>query len=344
MGIDERKKQILRAIVLDYIATAEPVGSRTIARKYGLGISPATIRNEMADLEEMGYLEQPHTSAGRIPSQRGYRYYVDELMEPETPAEEEKLIIKTNYQAKVKSISEVIERTGQLMSQLTSYAALVSTPRVTGSTVQHVQLIAMGGGKAMVLVVTEPEKVHTRVIDLPENITAEDLETVSRVMNAKIRGHSLNDIRITILREIYLELLRHKAVVEYIMDLIEDSGESTEDRVYLGGILNILNQPEFRNVEKMKTLLSLLDQEALLSSLLAEQAGQEEGITVLIGDEFKCDLIQGCSLVSARYGVEGRAVGALAVLGPSRMDYARVTGLVEYLTRNLSRVLEKLYR
>ncbi|MEW6540477.1 MAG: heat-inducible transcriptional repressor HrcA [Bacillota bacterium] len=344
MGIDERKKEILRAIVLDYIATAEPVGSRTIARKYGLGISPATIRNEMADLEEMGYLEQPHTSAGRIPSQRGYRYYVDRLMEPETPAEEEKLIIRANYQAKAKSISEVIERTGQLVSQLTSYAALVSTPRMIGSAVRHVQLVAMGEGKAMVLVVTEPERVQTRVIDVPENITGEDLETISRVLNAKIRGHSLNDIRITILREIYFELLRHKAMVEYIMELIGDSEESTEERVYLGGVLNILNQPEFRNVEKMKTLLSLLDQEGLLSSLLAEQAEQEEGITVLIGDEFKCDLIQGCSLVSARYGVGGRAVGALAVLGPSRMDYARVTGLVEYLTRNLSRVLEKLYR
>ncbi len=344
MAVDERKKQILRAIILDYIATAEPVGSRTISRKYRLGISPATIRNEMADLEEMGYLKQPHTSAGRIPSQRGYRYYVDHLMQPETPAEEEKLIIKTNYQAKVQSISEVIERTGQLVSQLTSYAALVSTPRVTGSAVRHVQLIVMGAGKAMVLVVTEPEKVQARVIDLPENITAEDLETISRVMNAKIKGHSLTDIRITLLHEIYMELLRHKAVVEYIMELIGDSEESTDDRIYLGGVLNILNQPEFRNVEKVKTLLSLLEQEELLSTLLAEQADQEDGITVLIGDEFKCDIIQGCSLVSARYGVGGRAMGTLAVLGPSRMDYARVTGLVEYLTLNLSRVLEKLYR
>lgn len=341
MTIDERKKKILWAVVQDYIATAEPVGSRTIARKYNLGISPATIRNEMADLDELGYLEQPHTSAGRIPSQRGYRYYVDHLMEPESPGEEEKQLIGASYREKVKSISEVIERTGQLLSQLTNYAALVSALRSVPAPIRHVQLIAMEGGKAMVLVVTDPEKVHARIMDLPENISPADLDTISGVLNAKIKGHKLSDIKITLIREIYMELLRHKALVQYIVELIEDSEASEEEKIYLGGVINILNQPEFRNAEKVKTLLSLLEQEDLLSSLLADQ---DEGITVRIGDEFKCDIIRGCSMVSAKYVFGEGVQGTLAVLGPSRMQYARVTGLLEYLTRNLSQVLERLYR
>lgn len=340
MALDERKKKILWAVVQDYIATAEPVGSRTIARKYNLGISPATIRNEMADLDELGYLEQPYTSAGRIPSQEGYRYYVDHLMQPETPGEEEKKLINANYQAKVKSISEVIERTGQLLSQLTSYAALVSAPRSAPGAILHVQLVALEPGKAMVLVVTEPERVHTRFIDLPENISSADLETISGVLNAKIKGHKLSEIKITLVRELYLELLRHKAVVEHILELVEDSENAEDGKIYLGGVINVLNQPEFRSAEKVKTLLSLLEREELLSNLLAEQ---EEGIVVRIGDEFKCDIIRGCSMVSTKYMLGGRE-GTLAVLGPSRMQYARVTGLLEYLTRSLSQVLEKLYK
>ncbi len=339
MTIDERKKKILWAVIQDYIATAEPVGSRTIARKYNLGISPATIRNEMADLDELGYLEQPYTSAGRIPSEQGYRYYVDHLMQPEAPGEEEKQLISANYQAKVKSISEVIECTGQLLSQLTNYAALVSTPRSSPGPIRHVQLVALEAGKAMVLVVTEPEKVHARIIDLPENVSPEDLDTISGVLNAKIKGHKLADIKITLIREIYMELLRFKALVEYIMELIEDSETSEEEKIYLGGVINILNQPEFRSAEKVKTLLSLLEQEELLSSLLTDQ---DEGITIRIGDEFKCDIIRGCSLVSSKYIFGGGVEGTLAVLGPSRMQYARVTGLLEYLTWNLSQVLDKL--
>ena len=340
MAIDERKRKILWAVIQDYIATAEPVGSRTIARKYNLGLSPATIRNEMADLDELGYLEQPYTSAGRIPSQQGYRYYVDHLMQPEAPGEDEKQLIRANYQAKVKSISEVIESTGQLLSQLTSYAALASTPRSTPGTIRHVQLVALEPGKALVWVVAEPERVHVRILDLPDNISSADLETISGVLNAKIKGHKLSDIRITLIRELYMELLRHKALVEHILELVEDSETSEEEKIYLGGVINILNQPEFRSAEKVKTLLSLLEQEELLSSLLAEQ---EEGIVVRIGDEFKCDIIRGCSLVSAKYMLGGRE-GTLAVLGPSRMQYARVTGLLEYLTRSLSQVLEKLYK
>ncbi len=338
--MDKRKQKILWAVVQDYINTAEPVGSRTIARKYDLGVSPATVRNEMADLDELGYLEQPYTSAGRVPSQQGYRYYVDNLMQPETPGEEEKKLINVNYQAKVEGISEVIESTGLLLSQLTSCAAIISAPRTSGGAVRHLRLLPLEAGKAMVLIVTEPENVHARVIELPQNISSEDLETISEVMNAKIKGRKLSEIRFTIIRELYMELLKHKAILEYIMELVEDSEASEEDKIYLGGIINILNQPEFRNAEKVKTLLSLLDQEELLSSLLA--ADQEEEIAVRIGDEFKSDIIRGCSVVSAKYTLGGGHQGTMAVLGPSRMQYARVTGLLQYLTRNIAQLMQKM--
>lgn len=342
MVLDERKKKVLWAIIHDFITTAEPVGSRTISRKYNLGVSPATIRNEMADLEEMGYLEQPHTSAGRVPSHQGYRYYVDHLMQPAELSEDEKELVKVSFETKVKMISEVIQRTGHLLSQLSSYAALVANPCSGRNPLRHIQLVSMGRGQAMLLVIMEPGIVQHRIMQLPPDLTADDLETISRVINAKVTGSHMADLKLTIIREIYVELLRHKSLVAMIMDLIEDSSRSKEDRIYLGGIFNILNEPEFSNVEKVKTLLGLLEQEDLLCDLLSEQ--DQPGVNVRIGSELACDEMQNCSMVSASYEVDGQRMGTIAVLGPTRMQYAKAVSVVEYLTANLSRVLSKMYR
>ncbi|MBO8128540.1 MAG: heat-inducible transcription repressor HrcA [Peptococcaceae bacterium] len=342
MDLDERKKKILRAIVQDFIMTAEPVGSRTIARKYNFGVSPATIRNEMADLEEMGYLEQPHTSSGRIPSNQGYRYYVDHLMEPASLDEAEKQLIRVSYRDKVKEISEVIRNTGKLLAQLTNYAALVVTPHIDRNIVRFIQLIPLHKGQAIVLVVMEPGAVYHKIMDLPENITACDLETISKVFNAKIQGHQMSEIKLTLIREIYLELLRYKYLVQSIMELIDESSDAKEEKIYLGGVFNMLNQPEFHNIERVKTLLSLLEQEALLRELL-ETGEDDKGVTVRIGKELKHADMQDCSVVSARYQLYGDPLGTIAVLGPTRMQYDKVVSVVEYLTNNLSRILDELY-
>ncbi|WP_027717866.1 heat-inducible transcriptional repressor HrcA [Desulfovirgula thermocuniculi] len=342
MRMDPRKQNILLAIITDYIATAEPVGSRTIARKYRLGISPATIRNEMADLEEMGYIEQPHTSAGRIPSERGYRYYVDYLMKRQELTPEEEELVRQSYHQKVRDVGEVIQRTGQLLSQLTQYAAVVLPPKAAASCFKHIQLVQMGAEQAMLVAIMDSGAVHHRIIDIPSGITAADLEAISAVLNAKLQGRPMESIRLTLIKEIYFELSKQRRILELVMELLHDTlVRGSENRVYLTGLLNILNQPEFRHVEKVKTLLSILEQEDLLGNLLASDVGKE-GVTVRIGREISCQQMSECSMVVATYSFKGRPLGTLGVLGPTRMDYAKVVTVVECLTKNLSQALERI--
>jgi len=344
MEMNHRKKQILMAIIHDYVDTAEPVGSRTIARKYNLGVSPATIRNEMADLEESGYIKQPYTSAGRIPSERGYRYYVDYLMKVEELSEQEIKLIQREYKTKVREIAEVIQVTGRLLSQLTNYTAMVMAPQLGVSAFKHIQLVLLRPTQAMVVVVMDNGAVQYWIINIPENITQEDLEKISQVINAKFNGLTVKKIRQNLLREVYTELARYRQVVDMALELInENLSREKEDRVYLGGVFNILNQPEFHNIEKLKTLLSILEQEDLLCNLLAHDK-QVEGVTVRIGKEIQYDEINECSMVTAIYKIGKKPIGSIGILGPTRMKYERVVSVVEYTTKYLSRVLEDMYR
>jgi len=340
--MDDRKQKVLLAIVNDYIATAEPVGSRTIAKKYRLGVSPATIRNEMADLEEQGFIEQPYTSAGRIPSERGYRYYVDFLMRKQELSKEEEELIRREYRTKVRDVGQVIQKTGLLLSQLTHYTAMVLTPRIGISSFKHIQIVYMHQSQAMVIAVMDNGAVQHRMIEIPESITALDMETISRVLNAKLQGLTMKSIKLNLIREIYSELARHKHVVDRVMELIQDSlSLEAEDKIYLGGVFNMLNQPEFHNVEKIKTILSIMEQEKLLCDIL-EGGGWDDGVTVRIGGEIDQWDIKECSMITAPYSVRGRKMGSIGVLGPTRMEYAKVVSVVDYMTKYLSKTLERM--
>ncbi|WP_003542310.1 heat-inducible transcriptional repressor HrcA [Desulfotomaculum nigrificans] len=344
MKMDERKQRILLAIVKDYITTAEPVGSRTISRKYKLGVSPATIRNEMSDLEEMGFIEQPHTSAGRIPSDLGYRYYVDCLMEREqlTPEEEDTII--QGYQNKVRDVGEVINRTGRILAKLTNYTALVRPPWAAQSAYKHIQLILMAPGQAILIVVMDTGTVQHQMMPVPENITQQDLDQISGVLNAKLQGRTMDNIRLTLIKEIYFELSKHRHILDLALDLLQARlTMAKEDKIYLDGVFNILDQPEFHNVEKVKVLLSLLEQEDKLRDLL-DPPGNNTGVTVRIGNENPQQGMQNCSMVTATYRVGDRILGSIGVLGPTRMEYAKVVTVVDYMTKHLSRVLEKMLK
>ena len=344
MKMDDRKQKVLLAIVHDYIATAEPVGSRTIAKKFKLGVSPATIRNEMADLEEQGYIEQPHTSAGRVPSEQGYRYYVDYLMKRHDLSAEEEDLIRSEFDIKVRDIGQVIHKTGQLLSQLTHYTAMVLTPSIGTSSFKHIQLVSMNPTQAMVVVVMDNGALHHRLIEVPESISPEDMETISGILNAKLRGLTNENIKLTLVKEIYFELARHKHVLDLALELLEDSlTMKAEDKIYLGGVFNMLNQPEFHNVEKVKTLLSILEQEKLLYGLMTGEK-QDSGVTVRIGGEIKNQGIKECSMVTAAYSVAGRKIGSVGVLGPTRMEYAKVISVVDFMTKNLSQALERMMK
>ncbi|MCF8010471.1 MAG: heat-inducible transcriptional repressor HrcA [Clostridiales bacterium] len=344
MKMDKRKQQVLMALIQDYISTAEPVGSRTIARKYKLGVSPATIRNEMADLEEMGLIEQPHTSAGRVPSDQGYRFYVDNLMKREELSIEEENVIQKSYETKLKDVGNIIQRTGDMISQLTNYAAVVMTTHIGEVSFKHIQLVRMSEKRALVVLVTETGAVHHRMIDIPESISVADLETISSVLNKKLQGRTIGDIRTTLFNEIYFELTKQKQILNKALELVREGlTMESEDKIYLGGVFNILSQPEFNDVEKIKTLLSLLEQEALLSDMMSG-FHQSNGITVRIGGELSNKQMRDCSMVIGNYSLGGNQIGSIGILGPTRMDYARAVTIVDYMTNNLCLVMRRLIR
>lgn len=340
MTLDERKQKILQAIIKDYIATAEPVGSRTISKKYELGVSPATIRNEMADLEELGFIEQPHASAGRIPSDRGYRYYVDCLMKKQHISTEEERSILRGYQNKVKDIGAVLQQTNTILSGITNYTSMVVGPQFTKSKFRNVQLVPLDPQRALVVVVTENGMVQSRMIELPKSVDDHDLQKISQVMNAKLQGLSMEQIKLTLIKEIYLELSKHKYVFEAAMDMIQETlSLNHEEKVYLAGTLNILNQPEFRDIGKLRTLLSLLEQDRVLKDILNEGSAADDGITVTIGGENKVAGLKDCSIITATYQIDGKVVGSFGVMGPTRMDYDKAVSIVDFMTNHLSLIL-----
>ncbi|MDP4159531.1 MAG: heat-inducible transcriptional repressor HrcA [Bacillota bacterium] len=343
MQMDERKRKILRAIVQDYIATAEPIGSRTIARKFDLGVSPATIRNEMADLEDLGYIEQPHTSAGRIPSDAGYRYFVDCLMDPQVLNDEEKEIIERESTKRIQQIQEVISHTSKLLSELTNLTSIVLGPHKAKSAFGKMHFLPYQPGQVIMVIVKENGVVENHIVDVGENITAEELQKVAGVFNQKMRGYSLDHVKRSLLHEIYSELSRQRHLIDNTLDMLstilDDSEE--EDRVYLGGTLNILNQPEFKDLSKVKTLFKVFEENEPLKKLLHPN---QEGLNVTIGGENTLKEFQDCSVISANYKVNGITIGAVGVLGPTRMDYAKAIAIVDFMTRSLTEVLTRRRR
>ncbi len=343
MQMDERKKKVLEAIVLDYIATAEPVGSRTIARNFNLGVSSATIRNEMADLEDMGLIEQPHTSAGRVPSDAGYRFYVDWLMQKASLSGDERSIVESIVFQKIKKIQGLVQDTSRLLSQLTNLTSVVLTPQQSNSPLHQVHILPYQPAKALMVVVRESGAVENHVVDVAESTTAEDLQQVTTILNGKLKGLTLEKVKSSLLREIYSELTRQKDLINRALELLEPIVDSRDfDTVVLGGTLNMLNQPEFKDVQKLKTLLQIFEEGSVLKKILSEETGG--GLTVRIGGENKLEEMHDCSLITASYQVDGQIVGVIGVLGPTRMDYAKACTLVEFMTQNLSSVLKRYYK
>lgn len=341
MPMDDRKSKVLQAIILDYIATADPVGSRTIARRYNLGVSPATVRNEMADLEEMGLIEQPHTSAGRIPSQSGYRYYVDFLMEKEPIRNEVREMISGVLLSRMRETELIIQTTSRLLSQLTNYTALVLAPSFGKNILRHVQFLPVGLNKAVMLIVLDNGHVEHRLIDMNDAMNEQEYQAISHILNEHLRGLTVEQWRPSTLQAIYHDLDQQKKMLRNVIEQIEDSlTVDREKKVYLGGALNILNQPEFRDVDKVKTLLELLEEENIMKEVLNPM--DENGIMVKIGKENLHEGMKDCSLITATYRVDGKVIGTLGVLGPTRMEYSKAVSIVEILTSALTEGLKKL--
>jgi len=340
MTLSDRKERVLQAIIDDYIATVAPVGSRTLARKYRLGVSPATVRNEMADLEEMGYLEQPHTSAGRIPSEKGYRLYVDRLMDLEQLAHEELREIERLYQQRVSEIERLVAATARLLAETTDYLAVVLAPRLSGVALRQLQVVPLGDTRALVIIVSEGGLVEHRALDIPEGYGLSDLALVGSVLNQRLQGRSLRDFGGSLLRELRHDLGRYRRVVERTLELLRDSLDADDEgQVFTGGAANILQQPEFSDVERAQSVLGALEQARLVRTLLALPIA--DNYTVAIGTEIGVLEMGDCSLVTSPYYAGDRPVGRLGVIGPKRMRYAHAIAVVRQVAACLSEALSR---
>ncbi len=342
--LDERKRQVLQAIIDDYISTAEPIGSRTIARKYGLGVSPATIRNEMSDLEMLGYLEQPHTSAGRIPSAKGYRFYVDCLMGPQQVSDRDTMLIHQWFDQKVRRLDEAFQETVRVLSRLTRNVSLLLAPQAAACKFKYLQFLPFDETRVVVIIVTDTGVMENRLMEIPAGTSAEELHRIAGAMNHWLGGLDLSEIQSSILAQIKEDVLPRPELLESALSLIREAtgGPSAGDKLYLGGTTQLLNQPEFRDVEKVRHLLSLLEEEHLMHDILHTQDGN--GVIVTIGQENKYSGIQDCSVIQASFRLDGQTVGTLAVLGPTRMEYARTMAAIEFMQKHMEQILKKYQR
>ncbi len=341
MYLDDRKRRILQAIIDDYIDTAEPIGSRTIARKHELGLSSATIRNEMADLEEMGFLAQPHTSAGRIPSDKGYRLYVNELMKERVISTEEADCIKQALEVRINEMNQLIRQASMIMSKITKYTSIAIAPQLKKSIIKAVQVVPIQPGRALVIVVTSANVVRNSLIKIQENVTADLLIMLSNVLNSKLNGLTIDQIGNNILLEIEKELDIAKEIMIPIIDGIVDSINNIDySDVYLEGTTNILNFPEFMDIVKAKEFLNVLDEKEKIFKILNDK-NASESIGVHIGTENDIQQIKDCSLVTATYSIGNIVLGTIGVIGPTRMEYAKVISSMNFLKRKLNEEILK---
>jgi heat-inducible transcriptional repressor len=341
-GLSERDRQILTAVVTDYIASAEPVGSRTISRKYGLNLSPASVRNVMADLEEAGFLTQPHTSAGRIPTDKGFRFYVDSLdPRPLSPQEQEWIL--SRFPALHGDATEILRETSRVLSAFSSLAGLVVAPRLDTTRVRHLDFVRLRGRDILVVLVSETGAVHNRLIQSDEELTQDRLHEIANYLNAVVSGLTLPEARARLVDEMKADKAAYDRLYREAQTLarraLEGADGARDAEVFIEGKLSIVEQPEFATVDKMKALFKAFEEKSLLVRLI-DKSMQAKGLHVLIGHESEADEIAGCSLILSHYTVGDRAVGAVGVIGPTRMDYSRVIPVVDYTARLISRFLD----
>ncbi len=338
--LDERKKKILQIIIEDYIGTAEPVGSRTIARKYNLGISPATIRNEMSDLELLGFLEQPHTSAGRIPSAQAYRYYVDSMLKPGALTPNDMALIDGWYRERVRSIDDIFQSTVKILSRMSKNVSLVLANRDSSSTFSYMKFLPLNEKKAILLLVTEDGEIDNCVVDVPLGMKQQEMDHLAQRVTKLLHGQTLKNITAADMEVLHADLASDKLLFTSLLQAIQQMQVGQrEEKMFMGGTKQIFNQPEFKDAERIKELLSVLEEEKVLKDML--HAGEDSGLRITIGNENKFTSIHDCSMIQATYRLNGQVVGTLAVLGPTRMEYQKVISVMDYLHKYLQVVFNQ---
>jgi heat-inducible transcriptional repressor len=335
--LTKRQEQILAYVVQAYVENAQPVGSETL-RKRGMGVSSATIRNELAELEESGYLTHPHTSAGRVPTEKGYRYFVESLMEEfELPPVEQRMIRHQFHQVTL-DVDQWMRLAAAVLAHASHSTALVTAPQSTRCRFKHLQLVSISDQVALLVLVLQDGTVKQQMLAIAQSLSPEELARTSNRLNDHFAGLSAEQIRAYSLALSPLEV----GVVSVVVGLMQQIDHRSSHEIYRDGIVDILRQPEFSAIARMQALLEMLEQRHFLEEMLSEWA-PERGVQVVIGGESQRDEMTDYSMVLSRYGLPGEATGVVSVLGPLRMQYARTIGVVRYVSSLLDDLMARMY-
>lgn len=347
MDLSDRKQKILQAIIDEYIGTAEPVGSRAISKRNELGLSSATIRNEMADLEDMGYLVKPHTSAGRIPSDSGYRFYVNSLMQRYQMSVEAIEELKNALAERVSQLDVLIKRASIIASTLTDYTTVVTSPALNRSTIQKLDLINLGNGMMMLIIVTRSGLIKNRVLAI--DISDYDVSRLQNVFNERLSGKVADEITLEMIKEIedFAEnelKLPTKNVIAILNFLYESIDDLDETEVYINNAKSILQYPEFADVKKAREMLDFFENKENIKKLIgASKSELKDGVGIKIGAENDFEALENSSLVTVDYRVGDRVLGKIGVIGPKRMNYAKVIASLDCISNHIDNILKQLY-
>jgi heat-inducible transcriptional repressor len=338
--LENRKRKLLQAVIYHYIRTAKPVGSQVIVDRYNFGMSSATVRKLLVDLEQDGFLIQPHTSAGRIPTDRGYRCYVDSLLEIQTLAAEEEDKLRREYAARTEELEDLMMSTSHMLSTLSRYTGVVLSPRLDKSLLRYLQLIPISGTQILVVVVSQTGLIRHRVVTTPRAIAPDRLAFISRVLNERLVGLPLSEVRTQILDHIEAAEQQHTEAFAWAKQFAREAFDlrAPEAELYIDGQENIVSFPDFGDFDQLSGLLKVVEQKNLLASVLTKVM-KKEGLSVKIGSETGRRELRDVSLVSSTYKLDDKPVGVLGILGPRRMEYGRMIAVVEAVTRLVNQAL-----
>lgn len=344
MSLDKRKVKILKAIIASYIDNAEAVGSRTISKRYELGVSPATIRNEMSDLEEMGFLIQPHASAGRIPTDKAYRYYVDDLWKRVQGSSNPNINeLKSVIEDKASELDSVFKNSVRILSQFTKYTSFVLSPQLKQSEVKRIQLVPITDRKMLLVLVLQSNIVKQVVLNLNSPIPLDQIERISQALSERLYGKKLEEIgnlKDDLIKELHnIRASNSESLLELLPFLMEQLGKLEDLNLYADGLTNILDLPEYNDVVKAREFISFVEDKDSMAKLI--QYSGENDIAISIGHENVFEQLRDCSLITATYKINGKLIGKIGVIGPTRMDYNKVISTVKSMSEAINEIISQ---
>lgn len=341
MQLDERKMKILQAIIRNYLETGEPVGSRTISKYTDLNLSSATIRNEMADLEELGYIIQPHTSAGRIPSDKGYRLYVDQMLEEKEREVEE---LKGILLEKEDKMDHLLKQVAKVLAQNTNYATMISSPQYHRNKLKFIQLSRVNSHQILAVIVVEGNVIKNHILNVEEELDDETLLKLNILLNTHLNGLSLEEINLGMITAMKQQAGIHSIIIGNVIDAVAEAIRADDDlEIYTSGTNNIFRYPELSDHQKASDLITTFEEKRLLSEFVEETLSDNNntGIQVYIGDEVQIQSMKDCSVVTATYELEEGMKGTIGIIGPKRMDYDKVVGTLKTMMHQLDDLYKK---